>query len=24
VLAELKPARYGKTEITQDVDTTLN
>jgi hypothetical protein len=24
VLAELKPARYGKTEITQDVATTLN
>ena len=24
VLAELKPARYGKTELTQDVDTTLN
>src|SRR4030088_747922 len=24
VLAELKPARYGKTEMTQDVDTTLN
>ena len=24
VLAELKPARYGKTEITQDVDATLN
>src|SRR6201996_7807341 len=24
VLAELKPARYGKTELTQDVDTVLN
>jgi tetratricopeptide (TPR) repeat protein len=24
VLAELKPARYGKTELTQDVDATLN
>jgi hypothetical protein len=24
VLAELKPARYGKTEITQDVDAVLN
>jgi len=24
VLAELKPARYGKTEVTQDVATTLN
>jgi hypothetical protein len=24
VLAELKPARYGKTEVTQDVDTVLN
>jgi hypothetical protein len=24
VLAELKPARYGKTELTQDVDTSLN
>ena len=24
VLAELKPARYGKTELTQDVVTTLN
>ena len=24
VLAELKPARYGKTEMTQDVVTTLN
>ncbi|MBV8855100.1 MAG: tetratricopeptide repeat protein, partial [Sinobacteraceae bacterium] len=24
VLAELKPARYGKTELTQDVDVTLN
>lgn len=24
VLAELKPARYGKTEMTQDVDATLN
>jgi TolA-binding protein len=24
VLAELKPARYGKTELIQDVDTTLN
>ena len=24
VLAELKPARYSKTELTQDVDTSLN
>ena len=24
VLAELKPARYGKTEVTQDVDTVLH
>jgi hypothetical protein len=24
VLAELKPARYGKTELTQDVVTSLN